>query len=209
MDKPIVKKLMILSAIIVFVLACEVPGLATPASQSSEPVSLETIVAGTAGAAQTQTAAVAPSATQTATLPPLPTATVTETPTATPTVIFIIPTSTEPFSPSDAGSQCRLTALVPFNPHVAPGTGVDISWTLNNTGDELWNELNMDFKYSSGTDMHKKDAYDLPSSVPPGGNVTITVPMVAPNKSGSYTTTWVLVLKKNTICKVSATIIVK
>ena len=212
MDKQLSKKLVILSAIIVFVLACEIPGLTSPAPSNSAPVvSLETIVAGTAAVAQTQTAIFLPSPTNTipVTLPPQETVTFTETPSPTATVIFIIPTSTSPFTSSSAGSDCELVGLTPYRPRLNPGESFDTTWTFKNTGDKPWLDNNTDFVHSGGTDMHKKDAYDLPYSVPPNGEIAITVSMVAPKNSGSYTTTWSIKIKKETICKASTEITVK
>ena len=57
--------------------------------------------------------------------------------------------------------------------------------------------------------MHRTDVYDLPKSVSPDDQVVITVPMFAPRDPGTYTSTWVLATKKDTLCKVSVTIIVK
>lgn len=198
--------------VLLFVLvACAVPVLPLPAASSPTmaPGSIGTIVFETAMAAQTGTALVMPSPTETATSTPFPTSTPTETPTSTPTVIFIIPTATKPFEPTSAGQNCQLAALTPFNPVLAPRSKFDVEWTLKNTGSDIWLQHDVDFRYTSGTDMHKVDAYDLPISVAPSSQVTITVPMVAPSKPGSYTTTWSLVFKKETICKVSASVTVK
>ena len=203
------KKLVILSTIFLFVLACEIPALSAPAPSNSDLIPIETIIAGTAAAAQTQTALFLPSPTRTPTLLPLPTSTVTETPTPTQTVIFIIPSATEPFVPGSVGKGCELVSITPYNPVLNPSDTFDTIWTLKNTGNDIWMSNNYDFKYSSGTDMHKNDIYDLPNSVPPQGTTTLTVAMVAPKKSGTYTTTWVLAAKKNTLCKVSATVIVR
>ena len=99
--------------------------------------------------------------------------------------------------------------MEPHNPVLAPRTKFETSWTLQNTGNELWLDLNIDFKHSGGTDMHKIDVYDLPKSVAPDDQVTITVPMTAPKNPGTYTSIWVLATNKNTLCKVSVTITVK
>jgi len=209
MDKHIVRKPIFLFAALLFLLACEIPVLSAPASSGTEPLSIETIVAGTAAAAQTQTAILRPPPTKTPTLTPLPTGTSTETPTSTATVIFIAPTSVKPFETYSAGSQCQLIALKPHNPVLAPREKFETEWTLKNTGNELWLDSNVDFRFSEGKDMHKTDVYDLPISVPTGGQVVITVPMVAPSNPGNYTSTWVLATKKETLCKVSVSIIVK
>jgi hypothetical protein len=124
-------------------------------------------------------------------------------------VIFILPTSTKPFTAINAGSECKLAAIEPYNPILAPRTNFDVTWTLQNTGNDIWFDQNIDFKYSGGTDMHKKDLYDLPSSVNPGSQFDITVSMTTPNKPGTYTSTWELVRKKTTLCKVSVTVTVK
>ena len=209
MDKHAVRKIILLFAALLVLLACELPVLSQPAPQNPAPGSIETIVFQTAAAAQTQTAILLPPPTNTPTFTPLPTGTPTETPTPTETFVFILPTSTKPFEPYSAGSNCELVSLTPHNPVLAPRELFETEWTLKNTGSELWLDQNIDFKYSGGTDMHKNDVYDLPSSVPADGQVIITVPMFAPRDPGTYTSTWVLSRKKTTLCKVSVTVIVK
>lgn len=210
MKKQLSKKLVFLSTVVILVLACELPGLTSPASSSSESaVSIETMIVGTAAAAQTQTALSMPLSTYTASPTPISTATPSTTPTPTATIIFIIPTATKPFEPGNVGKGCELVALTPYNPVLNPGKNFDITWTLKNTGNDIWLQDNVDFSFSGGTDMHRKDVYDLPSSVPPQGQTAITVAMVAPSKSGEYTTTWVLGSKKQTFCKVSVKAIVR
>jgi hypothetical protein len=190
-------------------LSCEIPALSAPAAPNTAPLPIETIVAGTAAAAQTQTATMRPPPTQTPTATLIPTGTPTETPTATATVIFIAPTSVKPFETSSAGAQCQLVALKPNNPVLSPGEKFNVEWTLRNTSTVLWLESNIDFKFSAGKDMHKKDVYDLPTSVPTNGEVVLTVPMIAPNKPGNYTSTWVLASGKQVYCKVSISVTVK
>lgn len=209
MKLPLLKRIIPFLTLLIVLLACQVPGLSQPAASNPAPVSIETIVFQTASVAQTQTALYLPTPTNTPTETPLPTSTFTETPTPTATIIFIIPTSTKPFQPYSAGVQCELISLIPYNPIVAPRSAVEIAWTFQNIGDELWLDQNIDFKYVGGKDMHKTDAYDLPNSVPPNSQVTLTVPMVAPKDPGTYTTDWVLGTSKQPLCKVSATIIVK
>jgi hypothetical protein len=209
MDKLAVRKIILPIAALFLLLACELPVLSQPVVSEPAPGSIETIVFQTAAAAQTQTAILLPSPTNTPTFTPLPTNTPTETATPTETFIFILPTSTKPFEPYSAGSNCELVALTPHMPVLAPRELFETEWTLKNTGDELWLDQNIDFKHSSGTDMHKQDLYDLPKSVPADGQVTITVPMFTPKNPGTYTSTWVLSRKKTTLCKVSVTVIVK
>ena len=210
------RKLTLSFMALLVMLACELPVLSTPASSNPESVSIETIIAGTGAAAQTQTSLVQPSATQTFTDTPRPTLPPSETPTpsSTSTVIFIIPTSTVPtstkqFEPHSAGSDCDWVDLVPFKPTLNPGSSFDVQWTIKNTSSKAWGESDIDFKHTQGTDMHKKDIYDLPQSVSPNSSIKLSVAMVAPNNSGTYTTTWSLKKSNKTLCTVTATVIVK
>ena len=216
MNNQIIRKLIPLFAVVLVQLACELPVPSPSDSSTTDPVSIETIIAGTAAAAQTQTALFLPSFTNTTefTSTPLRTATPTRTPSPTETIFFIIPTltkiptSTKAFELQSVG-ECKLDALTPSNPVLDPGTKVDIQWTIRNTSSDTWVDTNVDFVHTGGTDMHKTDAYDLPQSVAPNGSVNLLVPMVSPNNPGSYTTTWIVKTNKNTLCKVSATIIVE
>ena len=209
MDTHIVRKSLLLFVALLVLLACEIPALSTPASPDTAPLPIETIIAGTAAAAQTQTATLRPPPTQTPTATLIPTGTPTETPTSTATLIFIAPTSVKPFETSSAGSQCLVVALKPNNPVLSPGEKFETEWTLRNTGTVLWLDNNIDFKFTAGKDMHKRDVYDLPTSVPTNGEVVFTVPMIAPNKPGNYTSTWVLASGKDVYCKVSISVTVK
>jgi hypothetical protein len=212
MDKQTVRKLIPLFVAIVVVLACEVPFLpvSAPSNPAPAPGSIETIVVATAGAAQTQTALVLPTATLTSTSTPVPTSTPTETPTATETIIFNIPTSTEPFVTQSAGSNCQVIAKSPVdNTVLAPQEAFTAKWTLRNTGSETWNSNNNDFFHSGDTDMHALDAVDLPNNVRENGEVTFEIEMFAPSSAGSYTSTWTLGKRNASLCKVYVTIIVK
>lgn len=212
MEKQTIRKSILLFVALFVVLACELPFLPMPVASNPAPApgSIETIVVATAGAAQTQTARVLPSPTPTSTSTPSPTFTPTDTPTATETVIFLLPTATKPFVTQSAGSSCQSVGQKPVNDSVfSSREKFTTVWTLKNTGDEYWLDTDVDFRYSGGTDMHSADVLDLPVTVAPGSEVTLAVKMVAPKKSGSYTSTWTLGSKKNQLCKVSVTIIVK
>lgn len=205
------KKLIPLLALLLVVLACEIPTLNAPASSTSEPVPLETIIAGTVSAAQAQTANALPPSTETSTLTPQPTATLIPTVTLTPTatVIFILPTATKPFETQSVGSKCILDAMVPYNPIVDTATDFSIQWTVRNTSDDYWVDSSVDFRFTGGDDMHETDIYDLIETVPPYNSVVLVVPMISPSSPGQYTTTWKLMEQDKTYCTLSATIIVK
>ena len=214
MDKPAFKKLILIFATGLILLACELPALSLPAvsepDQVPVPGSIETIVAATAGAAQTQTARVLPTVTMTSTSTLAPTSTPTETPTATETIVFDISTSTKPFVTQSAGSTCQVIAQKPVNNSVFDAReAFTTEWTLRNTGSETWLRTDNDFYHSGGTDMHRTDALDMSNNVGASGEVTFNVEMFAPRNAGTYTSIWSLGSKKQTLCKVSVTIVVK
>ena len=166
MDKHSVRKLILLFAALLVLLACELPVLIPTCCHKIQPqVPLKQLSFKQQPQRKRRRPSLLPPPTSTPTLTQLPTGTPTETPTPTATFIFILPTSTKPFEPYKAGSQCELIALTPNNPVLAPREIFETNWTLKNTGNELWLDKNIDFKYSGGTDMHKTDVYDLPNSV--------------------------------------------
>ena len=202
-------------------LSCDV-GYVLP-SQSTFPTSgpgeVETVVAGTAQSAQTQTAELMP-ATATPSLTPTVTSTSTLTPTITATFLFSlrspVPTRTETppgggatqFSGSE-GYACRLVSQNPedgteFNPNAK----FDMIWTLQNTGNKTWQADDVDFAYVSGRKMHDQDVYDLPRNVPPGESVNMTVNMNAPKVVNEWKTVWTLRVGGNDFCHVDVTILV-
>lgn len=211
MRKRTIYKLVSLLAIILLMLACELPALPSMNAPSPAP-GIETIIAGTAAAAQMQTlSAIPPTATPTITI--LPTSTFTTTPTSTATVLFKFSTYTftpSPQPPESVGAGCVLISQEPANDSVfAPKIHFETYWTIKNTGTEAWLNTNADFRYQSGTDINKKDILDLPYSVGLGSEVTLKVSMKTPEKPGTYTTNWVLVSGKTTLCKLYLRIIVK
>lgn len=195
------------------ILAC-VPTLATPALPTLDPLSIDTVIAETAGAAATQTALRMPPS-LTPSLTPLPTNTPTTTPTSTPTFVFFLFTPTVPSptpEPSLAGGQfaCQIDSQKPANNTVyKPGADFDALWQVTNTGTETWDENSADFRYISGDKIHKTAMYDFGKTVKPGGNVTLGVDMKAPGNPGTYSTTWKIRIGSNQFCTMNLTILVR
>jgi Ig-like domain from next to BRCA1 gene len=201
---------------------CEVPILtASSGAPTAAPGMFETIVASTAGAASTRTALyTTPSPTSTWT--PLPTHTPSLTPTASPTFLFsygasrtptrtpvtpaVVPSSDTPAA-SDSLDGCVLVSQTPSDgTHFAAKESFKAAWTVENTGSQAWDTDSVDFAYSSGAKMHKKQLYDLPADVPVGEDVTLNVSMLAPNSEGTYDTVWALRRGQNRFCHVNLTI---
>jgi hypothetical protein len=225
-------KLLYLFTTIAFILACA-PALAITPYPTTDPNEISTIIVLTANAASTQTAAAMPTATFTPSMTPTR-PTETPSPTETPTVIFILSSPTKMVVPtftfissggggSGSGSggggsngsssdkyACQILSVSPANGTSLKGqTDFDATWKVKNTGTKTWDENSVDFIYYSGTEMNKVAGYDLSSSVKPGSQISLGADMVAPKKSGNYTTTWALRVGDNEFCKMSLTINVK
>jgi Ig-like domain-containing protein len=224
-------KLLYLFTTIAFILAC-VPAIALTPYPTTDPNELSTIIVLTANAASTQTAAAMPTATFTPSVTPTR-PTETPSPTETPTVIFILSTPTQIVVPtftlissgggsgSGSGSggssgsssenyACQILSVSPANgTTMNDDTDFDAIWKVKNIGQKTWDQNSVDFVYDSGTDMAKRDGYDLNSNVKSGQEISLGADMVAPTKPGNYTTNWTLRVGNNEFCKMSLTINVK
>jgi hypothetical protein len=198
--------------VVVLALACAPIAVATPpAPPTFNPVSINTIIAQTAGAAATQTFVLQP--TLTPTVPP--TRTPTEVPTSTPTFLWniftpTVPSPTETLEISSNPYACRLASQSPADNSLV-GKNVDFAvlWRVINVGVNAWDGNSVDYHYYDGEKLHKSSAYDLPSSVPTGGQIDIIVNMKAPKEEGVYTTTWSLRVGKENFCKLHLTVEVR
>ncbi len=200
------------------ILAC-VPSLATP-FPTADPNQVNQIIAQTANAAGTQTAAARPSLTPTA-LTPTPQNTFTPSPTFTSTVIFLLasptspPTATVVFSLGSGGTSaddfaCEIRSVSPANGTSFNGRAeFDVSWKVKNIGQKNWSEGAIDFVFDSGTSMSSTAGYDLPTDVKRGETIDLAVDLRAPRQSGSYTTIWALRRGNNSFCKMSLMINVR
>jgi hypothetical protein len=214
-------KLLYLFTTIAFILACA-PALALTPYPTTDPNEINTIIVSTANAASSQTAAAMPTATFTPSITPTR-PTDTPSPTATSTVIFVLFTPTQIVVPtftlissggsgSSSGSSsdpyaCQILSVNPSNgTTMKQDTDFDATWKVKNTGTKTWDQNSVDFVYDSGTDMGKRDGYDLNSSVKSGQEISLVADMIAPTKNGNYTTTWTLRVGSNEFCKMSLTI---
>jgi hypothetical protein len=214
---------LLIGTLAVLVSGCEVSIMlpSSSGSPTSVPGMFGTIVASTAGAAQSQTAAVIPP-TFTPTWTPLPTHTPSLTPTLTPTFHFSLGASRTPTRPptsvlpaaatktaseSDSLDGCSLISQSPEDgSHFDPKKSFSASWKVKNTGSATWYTDSVDFAYYSGTKIHKKQFYDLPADIPVGEYVTLNVSMQAPKAAGTYYTVWSLRRGETYFCHVNLTI---
>ena len=86
----------------------------------------------------------------------------------------------------------------------------DAVWTVKNTSGSDWDMAAVDYKYTSGTEMQKYlKLYDFTQTVKNGETIKIAVDMVAPDKAGTYTTTWSIVKGSTILCSLPLTVVVK
>ncbi len=212
------------------ILSCGTPVLVAPPSSVSEPDSVETVVAQTADAAQTQTMRALPPS-LTPSLTPAATKTATVTPTPTATILFLFPTNTSvptSFFEDTVGNgtgdnsenndseddderirrrqlwACRVLSKNPADEMVViGGSSLKTTWTVENTGTETWPKKSVDIVYVSGTRLNEgKPYYDIPRAVAPGGTVTISVTMNFPKRQKDYQTRWGLKIGRTEFCTV-------
>jgi hypothetical protein len=201
---------------LVTVMAC-LPGGAAPVMPTLDPNAIGTFIVQTANAALTQTARALPSLTPTITLTPTPRASHTPEPTATSTVIFIFSSPTAPVPPtstlaetSNKAYSCQVMSVTPANGTIFESrTAFDATWRVRNNGQRNWNGDSVDYVFLDGVRMHKVELYDLQDTVKRGETVALTVDMVAPKQSNTYTTNWTLISGTNTFCTMSLTIVVR
>lgn len=208
-------KLLIWFTALAVVMAC-VPTFTMPATPAVDPGVINTLIAQTANAAATQTAAALPSATPSPVFTPTRN-TETPTPTATATVIFVFysPTAlvSPTFTPSGSSSDnyaCQVMRVSPPNGTTfSSRQDFDVSWTVKNIGKRKWDRGSVDYFYSSGEKLHKISSYDLDENVASGGTVDLGVDMQAPKNPGTYTTTWMMRNGNKLFCPLTITIVVR
>ena len=252
MNRRTVRRISLWTIIGLFLWGCASPMFITPPPSSVlDPSSVETVIAGTANAAQTQTAIHIPP-TITPTFTPLPTKTITITPSPTATILLITETSVPDGSLSEAGGfegddetgnlssgsgsesnstsgvrtfensdyvkekvirpwNCRIVSRYPaLGATVTAGKPFRVTWVVENTGSKTWPKQGVDIVFKSGAHLHEGKPYlDIPTTVGPGGRVTITITMYAPKRSEEYSNRWSLMVGKTYFCGMKTRIVVK
>ena len=183
----------------------------TAAPPAFDPSSLNTTIAQTAAAAATSTFISLPTLTPSATITKTPT----ETPTSTPTFVFLVFTPTvasvtPTFEVSSNPFACRIVSQDPANNSVfAKNVDFAALWRVLNVGANAWDANSVDYHFFEGAKLHKSSIYDLPNSVPTGGQIDIIANMKTPKKEGTYETTWAIRVGSDDFCKLHLTIEVR
>ncbi len=202
---PLKRRWYLLVAAVLLILSCDIATFGAPQEiPTSVPGAIDLMVAQTAGAAATQTAAMIPP-TATLTLTPLPTLVPQATPTITPTFIFIV------FTPTKLGGargySCNYISQYPKDGTNMNGkTAFTGKWKVTNDGGIAWDPSVVDFIFIDGTNFGTANETPLPTKVGIGDSITLSVSMIAPNRHGKYTTIWSLRAGVKAFCSLSMTI---
>jgi len=158
-----------------------------------DPNMLMTEIASTVQAELAMTLSAVPTATET----PMPTPTFTPPP-PTATATAFIPTFTPFVTPTTApaaradNSKFLADVTVPDGTVFETGEKFTKTWRFKNTGNTTWTKDNYAILYLEGTLLGAGNVtiFYLNKTVYPGDNVEISVPFVAPEQVGSYSSYW-------------------
>jgi hypothetical protein len=213
---------------LILLLACVMPTPPTQPPPTTIPqADLGTLVAETAAVAVVQTSSALPSITPTGTRTRIPSFT----PTSTPTFIYLLPTGTPvpsytPIIPvghivvngtitvderlTGRPWTCLVTGSTPPRDEPqAPGKDFYITWTVMNTGTEVWPNTGIDFIYEAGYRTEQRPLQDLWHSVASGHSINLKVLLTAPNEGGTYNVIWVLKVGNKEFCRMRNVFLVK
>jgi hypothetical protein len=102
--------------------------------------------------------------------------------------------------------DCRVISRSPAKGAVIPrGSSFNAVWNVENTGTKTWPKRGVDVVFYTGARIHEKAYYDIPATVGKGGSVTIVVPLTAPKRVDTFSTTWVLQVGKKPFCPMRIT----
>lgn len=187
----------------------EVPTVDTQATMAIvQTQAAQTVVAGLTLNAPTATP-VTPTATVTETS--APTATFTQAPptnTPVPPTATFIPWTLTPSNTPTSSYKCSITEQSPtFGQTFKPKDSFDGRWVVKNTSSDTWTASNTDISYVSGTKFQENtDVVDLGADVAKDASFTVIVDMVAPEKEGTYNTSWAVRNGSTTVCMLYLTI---
>jgi hypothetical protein len=90
-----------------------------------------------------------------------------------------------------------LDVNVPDGTHVAPGASFTKTWRLRNSGTCTW-DASYRFNFVSGEQMNGLESIPMSETVLPGGEVDISVELIAPGAEGTYRGQWQLIAPDET-----------
>jgi hypothetical protein len=126
-----------------------------------------------------------------------PTVAPTSVPTAVPTEV---PTTAPTAEPTSAPAACTYLATfvkdvtIPDNTLVAAGNRFVKTWRIRNDGSCTWGPDGFALVFTGGDQLGGPDQVPITTSVGPGQTIDVSVNMVAPNRSGTYISDWMLTM---------------
>ena len=173
---------LLIALALVGILSLTACGASTPEPTPTIDVApIQTDAVSTFAAGLTQTAFLKPTETPTSTFTPTQSLTPTRGTPAAPSG-GVIPTA------SCYGLIFRQDVTIPDNTAMVPGQTFTKTWKVRNSGTCAWDSS---FKIAStGGDAMGATAKTLGQSVAPGAEIDISIPMTAPNKTGSVRGNW-------------------
>ena len=181
-----------------------------PTFNAIQTQSAQTVIANVTKNAPPTATVVPPTSTPAVTNTPMPTATLAATNTLVPTATITFAPWT--LTPTQAPYSCSITEFSPkATDSFTVGANFDGKWIVKNTGTQTWMHQETDVRFTTGTNMNKKAlaGIDTTTDVAPNASYTIAMDMVAPATAGTYTSTWVIITGKITICTLNLTVVVK
>lgn len=178
--------IIMIGALLLSACGATVPELTPTATVNADEIRTQAV--GTFSADLTATAFAAP--TETPSPSPTPAVTLTLLATSTAGIGF---GSTAPAAGAGSGTSCYGMAFVrdvtiPDDTPVTPGQTFTKTWEVRNSGSCAW-DAGFRFAFTGGEQMGGT-AYTLPASVAAGALTQISVPMTAPNRTGTLRGNW-------------------
>jgi Tol biopolymer transport system component len=98
----------------------------------------------------------------------------------------------EPSGSCRNDSAFVLDVSIPDGAHIAPGASFTKTWRIRNSGTCTW-DASYWLNFTSGERMDGPQSMALGETVPPGGEVDLSIDLIAPQADGTYQGQWQLV----------------
>lgn len=120
------------------------------------------------------------------------------------------PPATEAAPTAQSELDCQLVWQSPPNGvSYAPGEKFAVGWNLRNIGTAMWEQGTFEFVYLGGARMYAGDRVPLNTSVAPGDEIVLSLPMKAPMTASRYTAHWGIRQGDSYFCRLTLSIFVQ
>ncbi len=120
-----------------------------------------------------------------------------------------VPPTARPMPTAPKELDCQLQWQSPSNSiEFFPLDKFTTGWDVKNTGTATWEQGSVEFTYVGGAKLHNDPSFPLDTTVTPGDEIVLSVPMKAPRDSTKYTTYWALRQGDTFFCRLKLSIYV-